>query len=65
MAWTQDDLDKLGAAIAKGATEVAYKGNRVQYRSLDEMLKLKQQMEAEVKGTPATTTRVTTFSRGF
>lgn len=47
-AWTQTDLDKLCAAIAQGATTVQYQDKRVTYRSLDEMLKIKQLMEQEL-----------------
>lgn len=50
MAWTQAQLDALSAAIAKGVTTVSYDGNRVEYRSLDEMLKLKQEMENDISG---------------
>lgn len=45
MAYTQSDLQNLQTAIAKGAVEVQIGGERVRYRSLEEMFKL----EAKIK----------------
>ncbi len=54
MAWTQTDLDALKAAIAKGARSVTTSdGKSVTFHSLDEMLRLKAAIEAEVNGTSA------------
>jgi len=39
-AWTPAMLSALQTAIASGATSVSYEGKTVQYRSLDEMLRI-------------------------
>ena len=44
-SWTQEQLDALNAAIAEGALRVKYQDKEVEYRSLSDMLKLKQIME--------------------
>lgn len=44
MAWTQLQLDTLEAAISQGVLEVQYTDKKVRYRSLDEMLKLRDMM---------------------
>jgi hypothetical protein len=51
MAWTQQDIDTLKAAIAKGEKQVAFADRSVTYRSLEEMLAALRLMEAEVAGT--------------
>lgn len=57
MTFTQTDLDAIRAAIASGAMEVAYAdGSRVKYRSLDEMLRTRDMIAAEVSQ-PASTGR--------
>jgi hypothetical protein len=43
-SWTQADLAALEAAIAKGVLIVEYNDKRVRYRSLDEMLKIRDLM---------------------
>lgn len=48
MAYTQDDLTKLQKAISKGAAEVQLDGERVRFRSLDEMLRLERKIQAEL-----------------
>lgn len=44
MAWTSADLVALEAAIATGATSVKFADRQVNYRSLAEMLKLRDLM---------------------
>jgi hypothetical protein len=46
--YTNEMLTSLTEAIATGAREVWYGDKRVAYRSLDEMLKLKQLMELDL-----------------
>lgn len=41
MAFTQIQLDALEKAIAEGVTRVKYETKEVEYRSLDEMLRLR------------------------
>ena len=43
-SWTQADLDALESAIKDGVKEVEYGDKKVVYRSLDEMLKLRNLM---------------------
>ena len=48
MAFTQQQYNDLVAAIAEGVTVVMSNGRRVEYRSLNEMMKLKTVMEEEL-----------------
>lgn len=48
MAWTQTQLDALEEAIAQGALIVRYADKSVQYRSLDEMLQLRDMIRQEL-----------------
>jgi hypothetical protein len=52
MAWTQADLDRLKNAIATGAKISEFRSGdtsrKVELRSLDEMLRLKGEIEAEI-----------------
>ena len=48
MAYTQQQIDILKAAIAEGALTVRYSDKQVTYRSLDEMLRILSLMEQEV-----------------
>lgn len=51
MAYTLEDLNTLKAAIALGAREVEYADKKVTYRSLAEMLQIKNMMEQELNPT--------------
>lgn len=42
--WTLEDLEKLEKAMAEGALRVKYKDKEVEYRSLREMERLRDQM---------------------
>lgn len=44
MAWTQSDLDKLDKAIGSGRLRVQYSDSVVEYRSLDDMLRVRSMM---------------------
>ncbi len=46
MAWTQDQLDKLEEAIAQGTLRVKYADKEVTYRSLAEMMQIREVMRA-------------------
>lgn len=48
MAWTQSDLDALETSIQRGTRVVQFGDRRVEYHSLDEMLKLRQLMRDEI-----------------
>ena len=67
MAWTQENLDDLKAAIAEGVTSVAYRDRTVVYRSLDEMLRTKDLIESELSSSSAATERVqrVSFDKGY
>lgn len=65
MAWTQNDIDALKAAIAKGVRDVSYGQNRVSYRDLDEMRETLRMMQAEVSGRSRVRVIKTYTSRGF
>ncbi len=66
MAWTQTDLDSLESSLKAGATVVQFGDRRVEYSTIDEMLKLRAVMKAEVEEAAGTTpTRVSyaTFNK--
>jgi len=44
MGWTQTQLDALEDAISKGVRTVKYEDKEVEYRSLEDMLKLRDLM---------------------
>lgn len=48
MAWTLDQYNALNDAIAQGVNQVMYGNKLVIYRSLDEMLKLRNTMREEL-----------------
>ena len=48
MAWTVQHLQALEEAIAQGALRVRYSDKEVQYRSLAEMLQLRDLMRQEL-----------------
>jgi hypothetical protein len=48
MAFTNDQLSALETAIAQGALSVQYADRRVTYHTMDEMLRLRNQMRSEL-----------------
>lgn len=48
MSFTQPQLDALTAAIAEGTLRVKYQDKEILYRSMDEMLKLRELMKQEL-----------------
>jgi len=48
MAFTQIQLDALESALAQGVLSVQYNDRRVTYHSLNEMIKLRNTMRAEL-----------------
>lgn len=48
MGWTTTDLDALNKSIATGTTSVRYADRTVQYRSLEEMMKIRALMQDEL-----------------
>ena len=66
MAWTQDDLTKLEAAIAEGARRVRYSDKEVEYRTLREMKEIRDDIRAELGLTDASNRRrYADFSKGL
>jgi hypothetical protein len=66
--WTQAHYDALKEAIALGALRVEYADKRIEYRSLDDMQRLLEEMatdlglNAEVKNRRR---RIGNFTKGF
>lgn len=48
MSFTQTQLDALTEAIAEGTFKVKYQDKEVTYRSLEEMIKLRELMRQEL-----------------
>jgi hypothetical protein len=44
--WTQDELDDVNAAIASGVTRVTHNGTTTEYRSLADLMRLRDEMAA-------------------
>lgn len=68
MAYSQEQIDALRAAIATGVRRVNYNGRDVQYATTDEMLKVLAIMEGEVAqdaGIPLTKRSFARFSKGY
>jgi hypothetical protein len=50
MPYTQQDADRLRAAIAKGVTQLRMGDEQIVYRSLDEMRSILAEMETAISG---------------
>lgn len=57
MAYSQTDLDNLDAAIASGHLIVHVEGRRVEYRSLDELMRARAHVSAQITAATAGSTR--------
>ncbi|MGL4963177.1 MAG: phage head-tail joining protein [Inquilinus sp.] len=67
MAFTQAFLDALDAAIASGTESVNYDGKAIKYRSLDELLRARAIVAADLQrqaGLVPARTNYASFSRG-
>jgi roadblock/LC7 domain-containing protein len=66
MAWTETQLSALESAIASGTTRVTHDGKTVEYRSIAEMIQIRNMMRADL-GQASTAPRSTLvrFDRGF
>ena len=58
MGWTQAQLDALEAAIAEGVEEVKYQDKTVKYRSIKQMMALRDVMRADLGLISKTNTRI-------
>lgn len=72
MAWTQDDIDRLRAAIASGIQTVSYDGpprRTITYHSMSDMRSLLGEMSravtAETSASPPLSFRRVVWSKGF
>jgi len=67
MAYTLDQYQQLVAAIAQGALTVKYADKEVTYQSLNNMLRVKRQMEIELNLSPGngSTRRYAQFQTGL
>lgn len=64
MAYTQTQLDALEAAIAEGALKVEYGDKKVEYRSLNEMIRIRDVIKAALEGLPAQRRTYASHSKG-
>lgn len=64
MAWTQADLDKVDAALAAGGAvqRIRFADTEMEFRSIDDMLKLRALMAQELN--QATRYRLAATSKG-
>jgi hypothetical protein len=67
MAWTQADLDALDKALKSGVLQVQRGDRLVKYRDLDEMLRVREMIRAELGLTETNGISVQTvgFSKGI
>jgi len=63
MAWTQEDLDALSAAIVSGVKKVTYAdGRSTEYQSVAEMRGVRNDMKAELAAAASQVGQRTRFS---
>ena len=62
---TQADLDALRAAINEGISRVQYADRSVDYRSLNEMIRIEQRMAREIEVQPVKGRLTPTFCKGL
>lgn len=65
MAFTQQNLDNLERSIAEGTLEVDYGDKRVKYRSLIEMLRIRDLMRNELGITAPRVRKFAQFNSGL
>jgi hypothetical protein len=65
MAYTQDDIDALKAAIASGAKKVKFSDRETEYRDLSEMRQILNEMQASIRGTRREPYRPKGYSREY
>lgn len=58
---TQDDIDKLEAAMMKGVRRVSYLSGAVEYSSVDEMLKILTYAKSAIGGDQASMTTLAEY----
>ena len=65
MAFTQAQLTSIEDAIAIGATRVTHDGKTVEYRSINEMLRVRDMMRADLGATRGPRSTLVAFRRGY
>lgn len=66
MSWTQPQLDAIERSIANGSTRVQYADRVVNYRSLDELMRIRDMIRGELLGSAARPTHMYAgFSKGL
>lgn len=66
MAWTTTDLDAIEKAIVNGTTIVKYADKSVTYRSIDELIRIRDLIKKELGMTNAASGRVySSHSKGL
>lgn len=61
MAVTQADIDRLNAAIRSGEQTVSYNGRSVTFRSISELMKARDDAQAELAATRPGRRRLLSF----
>ena len=64
MAFTQTDLDNIDAAIASGHRVVHAEGRRVEYGSVDDMLRARAHIAGQIAAASGTGAGTTSQRRG-
>ncbi len=64
-SYTQEDLDAIEDAIAKGARRVKYTDKEIEYRSLKEMMEIRDFIKRCLSGSTSGARRVAAFSKGL
>lgn len=67
MAWTQDDLDKIDAALASGAAikRLKFRDQEFEFRDIDEMMKVRDLIARSLAAAIAPTNyRLASTSKG-
>lgn len=68
MAYSQADLDRIEAAIATGTLRITHNGKTTEFRSLDDMIRVRDMIRKSVKGPNAGGQHrvyAPTFDRGY
>jgi predicted Co/Zn/Cd cation transporter (cation efflux family) len=64
-SWVQSDLDAINAAIKSGVTKVKYQDKEVTYRSVEEMLIIRDLIRKDLGQTNSTQKITVQFSKGL
>lgn len=64
--YTEQDLSALNKAIAQGARKVKYSDKEVEYRSLEEMIKIRNMMKEDLgQSSSGSSRRFASHSKGL